>query len=248
MVARQTRSKTRSQASPSPPDAGSSTQRLPTLQRSEATRPFWTLAYEVNSRYVEMLAHCARTAFVPEELTAELRPLWASLNPSMRSRLAQRPYLLADMRFRDEPWWLAARQARKSRPSASGDPFKRVAAIKLARSILILVWNGLRLDPAVASVLYGVSAPVSRIIIKFTLDDVEEIARRHCRQVRPRWEDRPAVWRELILAAQLEKPMRACNLHALQLLTGDLIDSASVGEAKSKRSRRKTNDEGTAQQ
>ena len=225
--------------SPRPrPLTGPSGRKLPprraaTLQRSEVTRPFHTWTYEVNARCLELLGHRAGSASPPMGLTAELRELEVLLDPVVRTRLAARPYLLVNMRFQDESWWQAARRAPKARASPHQDVFPRGAAIKLARAVLILAWNGLRSNPAPASVLYGISAPVARVIVHLTLDDIEEIARRHFRQVKPRWDDRPAVWQDLILAARAEKasPMSACNLHALQLLTGELLGTAGTAAA-----------------
>lgn len=200
----------------------------PTLQRIEPSPALRTLTYEVNARYLEMLACNASAALGAGDPVAELRDLSASVDPETRSRLARVPYLLVDMRFRDERWWETARRAPRSRPGCSGDAFPRVAAVRLARAVLMLVWNGLRSNPAAACVLYGISTPVARVIIQLTLDDLDEIARRHFRQVKPRWEDRRAVWEDLILAAQAENsdPMRACNLHALRLLTGEFLEAA----------------------
>lgn len=200
------------------------------LQRSQPARAFGTLAYEVNARCLAMLAHDAPPAAGSADPVAQLRELSASVDAETRRRLAQVPYLLVDMRFRDERWWLAAREAPRARPAARGDLFPRVAAVRLARAVLMLVWNGLHSNPAAACVLYGISTPVARVILQLTLDDLDEIARKHFRQVTPRWEDRAEVWEDLVYAAQMEKSdlMRVCNLHALRLLTGEFLDAAEA--------------------
>jgi len=201
---------------------------VPPLQRSGVARDFPTWTHEVNARFVEMLVTAAKNPSVSVGLIAELRQEWLSLGAAARTRMARLPYLLLDMRFRDGPWWQSARTGPRTRSRAARDDFPREAAINLARALLLLVWNGLRLNPDGACVLYGIGAPVARIIVGLRLDALDELARKHFRQIRARWEDRPAVWRDLILAAQTEKStaMRSCTLHALQLLAGELLETA----------------------
>jgi hypothetical protein len=57
--------------------------------------------------------------------------------------------------------------------------------------------------------------------------EFDAIADRHFRRLAPRWGDRPAIWRQLLLAAAAEKEShtREADLHALQVLAGDLISA-----------------------
>jgi hypothetical protein len=66
---------------------------------------------------------------------------------------------------------------------------------------------------------------VSELIAGLKFDEIDRIAHKRFRHVRPRWDDRPAVWRRLLLAAHSDdaKLLGAVNLHALQLLTGELL-------------------------
>ena len=79
-----------------------------------------------------------------------------------------------------DPTWLA--------------PFPRPAAVKLARSTLVLAWHTVRTNLDAAVVLLGIAPSVAEIIAKPHLQDLDRIAERQYRHVRPRWEDRPAVW------------------------------------------------------
>jgi hypothetical protein len=56
------------------------------------------------------------------------------------------------------------------------------------------------------------------------LSDLDRIVERNFHHLRPRWEDRPGVWRALLLAAESEdfRRMRDFDLYSLQLITGDL--------------------------
>ena len=90
----------------------------------------------------------------------------------------------------------------------------------------MLAWHGVRSDP-VGSCLLGVSPEVARIIAGFSLTELDRVVERRFRYVRPRWEDRPAVWRALFLSAQSGDARRTgeVNLRAIQLMTGDLLPS-----------------------
>lgn len=183
---------------------------------------------EVNERCMEMLVTAARCERgIPFPLVAELRGLLKSADPSMRQRAARRAFLLVDMQFHDRDWWHSAR-AHPGKPMRTPPwrgAFPRQTAILLARATLILAWNANRADPATAGILLGMTQPVAEVIATLKLDEIDRIAQTRFRYVRPRWDDRPAVWRKLLLAAREDdaKLMREFNLHALQLLAGDLL-------------------------
>src|SRR5207244_2358773 len=111
---------------------------------------------------------------------------------------------------------------RKWRTAAWRGSFPRRSAVPLARATLMLAWHSLRADPETACVLLGMSPPVADLISALPLAEIDRIADRGFRHVQPRWHDRPAVWRNLLLAAQTSNPgaMRDFNLHGVQLMTG----------------------------
>ena len=185
-------------------------------------------AYEVNERCIEMLVNAARHPPArPFPLISELRELLKGADPSVRRRAARRSFLLVDMEFGNPDWWHTARNhpSQQMRTPLWWGCFPRASAIQLARATLVLAWNTLRADPAAARILLGMAAPVAAVIASLRFDDIDRIAQKRFRNVRPRWDDRPAVWRRLLLAAQTddERPMAAFNLHGLQLLAGELL-------------------------
>jgi hypothetical protein len=182
---------------------------------------------EVNERCIEMLVHAARHERQTFALVAELRDLFALTTPAARRRVAERTFLLVDMNFRDPEWWNAVRR-RPTDPQRNPPwrgSFPRLPAIHLVRATLLLAWNGLRADPATACVLFGMTPTVAGTLTRLTLNEIDGIAQKHFRHIRARWDDRPAVWRKLLLAAQTDelRPMGELNLHALQLLAGELL-------------------------
>jgi hypothetical protein len=209
---------------PMTPPVGAS---APALLPRSLERPLQG-SYEVNERCIEMLVNAARheqgKSFA---LVSELRELLKSADPSIRQRAARRAFLLVDMEFGNADFWHVAcsHPAQQLKTPLWRGSFPRGSAIRLAHATLMLAWNSLRTDPATARVLFGMAQSVSQLIAGLKFDEIDRIAHKRFRHVRPRWEDRPAVWRRLLLAAQSddEKLMGAVNLHALQLLTGELL-------------------------
>jgi hypothetical protein len=96
-------------------------------------------------------------------------------------------------------------------------PFPRPRALKLARSALMLVWHLARSDRDSSLVVLGLSAPVIDIVGALQPQQIDRIAERHCAFLRPRWEDRPSVWRRLLCGAATQEAARTFTLRALQL-------------------------------
>jgi hypothetical protein len=160
-------------------------------------------------------------------LIPELRDLLKTSDRSMRERAARVNFLLVDLEFGNPDFWHVAcshAQQQIKSPHWRGS-FPRRSAIPLAHATLMLAWNSLRTDPTTARVLLGMAQLVSHRIAGLRFDEIARIAQKRFRHVRPRWDDRPAVWRRLLLAAQSDdaKLIGVVNLHALQLLTGELL-------------------------
>jgi hypothetical protein len=197
------------------------------LRSGEAQRPLPGF-YEVNERCIEMLVNAARHDLGRNfALVAELREPLLRLDPRMRQRAAAQAFLLVDLEFSNVDWWRAARTqgTQPLRIPLWRGAFPRASAVQLAVATLMLAWNSVRTDPSGAQVLLGMTLPVAEIIAAFRFEDIDRIARKRFAYARPRWEDRPAVWRRLLAAAQANDPkaMGAFKLHAVQLLAGDLL-------------------------
>ena len=208
-------------ATSAPPPSG------PTLRRSNSGPPL-NGVHEVNERCIEMLMSAARSEQTQSfALVSELRELLRSADRSMRQRAAQVSFLLVDMEFGNPDFWHVAcsHPGQQLKTPLWRGSFPRGSAIQLAHATLMLAWNSLRTDPSTARILLGMARSVSELIARLKFEEIERIAHKRFRHVRPRWDDRPAVWRRLLLAAQSDdaKLLGAVNLHALQLLTGELL-------------------------
>lgn len=184
---------------------------------------------EINDRCIEMLALAARKE-QPGSLilVSHLKDVLLRTTPEIRARAAERPILLTDMQFTNAAWWRAAR-AHPSRPAPLPSwrgSFPKPAAVGLARSTLMLAWHGLRSSPE-SAVLLGLLPEVAQVIADLSLSDIDSIVERRFQHVRPRWEDRPAAWRHLLMAAESSdfRLNRDFNLYSLQLVTGELWTS-----------------------
>ena len=190
----------------------------PRLRHSNSGPPLVGV-HEVNERCIEMLVSAARheetQSFV---LVLELRELLRSADRSMRQRAAQVSFLLVDMEFGNPDFWHVAcsHPGQQLKTPLWRGSFPRGSAIQLAHATLMLAWNSVRTDPATARILLGMARAVSELIVRLKFEEIERIAHKRFRHVRPRWDDRPAVWRRLLLAAQSDdaKLLGTVNLHA----------------------------------
>ena len=143
----------------------------------------------------------------------------------MRRKAASRCYLLIDMEFADPEWWrtVLQRPDRTLRAGRWADGFPRRTAVPLTRSTLMLAWQGVRADADVACALFGMHRGAAAVVSSMQLSDIDRLADRHFRRIKPRWVDRPSLWRELLQSARAETPTasRDVNLHALRLLADD---------------------------
>lgn len=191
--------------------------------------------FEVNERCLEMLVNAARQeptgSFV---LVRELHELFRTADPPVRRRAACRSFLLVDMEFGDADWWRGAGShlSEPARLPYWRRSFPRTSGTQLARATLFLAWNSLRSgrDPATVRLLLGMTPEVGELIATLRFDQIDRIAQKRFRFVRPRWDDRPAVWRRLLLAARRDdsRLMGEFNLHGLQLLAGELMEPTAA--------------------
>jgi hypothetical protein len=184
--------------------------------------------HALNERVINMLVQAASTCqsgSVP--LVKRLRGILARMTPEACAWVARRAFLLVDMEFANIRWWrqVSTYPTRSRLGGSGGDAFPRAAAVQLARATLVLAWHTVRADRTAARLLLGMNQAVGDVIASLSLTQIHHIAELHFRQARPRWEDRPALWRELLQEAESPSVRRArdLNLRGLQLITGSLV-------------------------
>jgi hypothetical protein len=196
----------------------------------EARRDFLAhateLLAEINERCLEGLTHSQPGSRAEFDLVRELRSPLQSLTPDMRHRISRVPFLLIDIQFCNEDWWrsVTASPARRFQSPAWKGTFSPRMAASIGRASLAFARQSLRVDAPATMALCGLSSAVAAIITSVKLTQLERVAEHHYSCVRPRWEDRPAVWRRLIACATAEERhrLREFCLHALQLQAGEV--------------------------
>lgn len=191
--------------------------------------------HEVNERCLTLLAETARQQkHGTSSLVIALRRPLLAMTPEARARASRRAVLLLDMAFRDRLWWVGARAhpRRATRTLLEHDVFPAPSARYLARATLVLAWHSVRADRTAAGALLGVSCAVAEIIAGLSLEELDLIAERRFRSLRPRWEDRPALWRKLLLSVESSdyRREREFNLLSLKLVIGELLSSGTGPE------------------
>jgi len=183
--------------------------------------------YRANERYMELLMDMARHDATPMfSLVGDIREELVGLDPASKLRVAQRSYLLIDFRFKDEPWWQAARSGTDESPIEMwSSHFPRGAAVEVARRVLTLAWTAAGLRSSRLGSQSGLTSGVAEIVRAMTLEEMERIAERYVACMRPRWEERIAIWRRLLEAARKEdsQTLQSIDLHGAQLLAIELM-------------------------
>lgn len=150
-----------------------------------------------------------------------------SLGDVGRQRLAQVPCLLVDGGFRNTQQWLDAKDALPeglltgSECGWSRSPTGR----HLARTTLHLAWYWARSHRQAVSLVLDASSPCATVISKLDLLVLGRLAEAYADWFRPRWVDRPRVWRSLIALAQNEpsSPLFSADISGLNLLFGEIV-------------------------
>jgi hypothetical protein len=200
------------------------------LRRKADTESSLAPLYELNERCLMLLAEAARSdTHSASPLVIALRRTLLAMTPDARVRASRRPILLVDMAFRDALWWLDARShpRRVTRTILDHEIFPAQSAKHLARATLVLAWHSVRADRIASGVILGISRPVAEILAGLALSDLDSIAERRFRSLRPRWENRPALWRRLLHSGDSADFRRGKEfvLRSLQLLSSELIHS-----------------------
>ena len=181
--------------------------------------------HELNHQCVELLVRAAWSDNPDLPLARQFQTSLRNLNPESRLRAAHRAFLLVDIEFMNRDWWSEARRSGSKTVGAGRQGhFPKTAAVQLGRASISLLRHSIHTLGAEASLL-GAHPGVLEIIASLSLGEIDRLAERRFRDVRPRWEDRPALWQKLIQSAASPdiRLKRELDLTGLQLLVSDLL-------------------------
>lgn len=176
---------------------------------------------EINERILEVLAEAGgQQRPYDSALGLMLAAQWRSLDAAARSRLAASPYLLLDCRFASPELWSVPLHASVRDGAGAGYRFASALGAPTLRHVMQLAWHWSRANPVTAQIALGLSPPCARLIASKRLRELEAMADLCPDWIRPRWEARPEVWRQLLSAAVPIRPaaLRQLHLRGLQLL------------------------------
>jgi len=182
---------------------------------------------ELNELCLALLAEQA-AASAPQTgaAIAPLAELWPHLDAAARRRAAACPYLLLEAGFTDPRRWLEATagQVTEAREPAYSSFFTVPAALEAARLVFTYAWHLASTQPAAARLFLGMPAPCAAAISRCSLRQMYALAERHPEWLRPRWSDRPEIWRELLAAAATgdSAVLERARLHGLTLLAAEV--------------------------
>lgn len=190
----------------------------------------------------EINVHCVRWLRAQGESLAtnrgtgvmapELRPLWTALDEESCLRLAACPYALVDVGFGDGERWRSVQlgAVHDVARAANSTGFDIPAAQALLRQVLMYGWHLARAHRQLARIVFGMTPAVAQCVGALSLQELERIAERHSHWLRPRWETRPQVWRQLLRGAGSagRGALQQATLHGLQLLAGGTFDRSAL--------------------
>jgi hypothetical protein len=183
---------------------------------------------EINQRLLESLRASALSATGtrhPPRLLAATAQEWCELDALALQRLAGSPCLLLDAGF-DQPERWGRLPADAVRDAAADDGyFAGAQGVALVRRALLFAWHLAHANRLCARVLLGMSARAADAIAAVGLQDLDALAERGVPWIRPRWEQQPLVWRQLLRCARQgsDAQLRLAQLRGLQLLAAEHI-------------------------
>jgi hypothetical protein len=216
------------------------------MVRCEALEPRWigslSEVQDVNLQLLEALSEDASSGR-PDTwaLVRHLRSSFCAMTTLARERAARCAFLLAHVRFMDSLWWdkLPRMSDRSSLPFPDEGMLPRKSAARLARATLTVAWHTVRSDRAAAEIMLGMTAAVARRLAGLSLRQLDRIADGQHIYLRPRWEDRPAVWLQLLQASQTQdfRAVRDFSFRGLKLIAGELLGCPAAQAPESSETR-----------
>ena len=196
-------------------------------------RPRWKgansiqLAHQLNERCIELISELAADPAITAQLPLVVRDnrhLWIGLSVDARRRVSALPFVLVDIRFRDEQWWRAlGKNPSAAESRAESLPLDRCQDLLL--ETLMFAWQVAREDSHVAQIIFAMTRPVARVIAALSIREIRTLVTEKSSCMRIRWSDSAPFWREFLERVRGEDPsaLEESMLQAKLLFCGDLI-------------------------
>lgn len=203
-------------------DVGRRADRAEAVQFSQSLEPI----YELNRQTLALLAESIDEGGAVDDFHAgtTVGRMLGDIDRSTRQQLALCPFLLLDASFGEPAKWKSSEPAQDLIEAAQSECGCSARVIGLAQATCALSWHLVRTDQVAATLVLGVSRECAAVIAQSGVTELQEIAARlvQHRWFKPRWHDRPDVWRQLIHLAETT-PRTPVATHGLQLFLSDLL-------------------------
>ena len=181
----------------------------------------------LNVRCLELLARLAKAGHEGFEIAKHHRDLWMQFDACAGERAAGMPVVLLDCHFRRVDWWdrVIRRNGPQVRNSETPPCIPAEDAAPVLREILVEGRTIAISEHRAASLILGASPGTVELIAELTSGDIDRISIECANELRPRWDDKIAFWRNLLVAAlgEADDALSEMSFHTLQLLGGELM-------------------------
>jgi hypothetical protein len=205
------------------------------LSQFSAASPHWTgapsitLAHQLNEQCVGLVCELAATSLSPElpPFIMRNRDLWRLIEIDARKRVADFPFVIVDLRFKDvESWQRAGEGQLMGLPDSShynAVPPKLFEDLLL--ETLLFARQAAREDTSVAKAMFGMTSLVASLIASLTLPQVRAIAMGNSQHLRVRWDNDPYFWGDLLVACRSadERVLAAVRRQGKLLFCGEIV-------------------------
>jgi hypothetical protein len=176
----------------------------------------------INLEFLTLMSELAQAStYHSHDVLGNLSPFFRDLTPQSAAHAARFPFLLLDLHFSEPSWWNSEDMSRRSSVKDACKVPKAISAgaTPIARSALILAWHAVRTERDASLVLLGLSSTSADALETMTLHELEGVALMEPTSIRPRWNNSPALWMQLLQRPQTShlNVARDFVVHALQL-------------------------------
>jgi hypothetical protein len=178
---------------------------------------------EVNQQVLELLRAQCLADIGQGPLLGEVGTLLMTLEAPALRRAAASCVLLVDAAFAEGSRWSDAIVGAVHDRERAVPFFTVDGAVEVMRLVMTHAWHLARSQPAAARLLLGLSVANVSVIGGCTLRRLTQLAESHTEWLRPRWENRPRIWRDLLRTAEEGSRGGAerMRVRGLQLLAAD---------------------------
>jgi len=158
---------------------------------------------ELNEQALLLLSAQCRSGGPQPAFIREVGGAVLALDADSMRRAAASGVLLLDAGFADAERWSKALVGAVSEPPPAGPAtfFTVTETAGVVRQVISHAWHLARSEPAAARLLLGLSPATVGVIGGSTLTRLTHLAEAHGQWLRPRWENRPRIWADLLRAA-----------------------------------------------